>query len=123
MYEDQTLTCRDCGNEFAWSAGEQEFYASKGLSAPTRCKDCRAKKRAARDAERGGMDGPRQMYDIVCSNCGKPGQVPFRPTRSDVLCRDCFEAQRTGGAMPRSDAPSDDAGKADDKPADDSDEA
>ena len=29
MYEDKTLICKDCGNEFVFSAGEQEFYAEK----------------------------------------------------------------------------------------------
>ena len=29
MYEDKTLICKDCGNEFVFSAGEQEFYADK----------------------------------------------------------------------------------------------
>ena len=28
MYEDKTLVCKDCGNEFVFTAGEQEFYAS-----------------------------------------------------------------------------------------------
>ncbi|HIZ31146.1 MAG TPA: zinc-ribbon domain-containing protein, partial [Candidatus Fournierella merdipullorum] len=28
MYEDKTLVCKDCGKEFVFSAGEQEFYAS-----------------------------------------------------------------------------------------------
>ena len=32
MYEDKTLICKECGNEFVFTAGEQEFYASKGLS-------------------------------------------------------------------------------------------
>ena len=31
MYEDKTLVCKDCGNEFVFTAGEQEFYAEKGL--------------------------------------------------------------------------------------------
>ncbi|MBI2590001.1 zinc-ribbon domain containing protein [Candidatus Berkelbacteria bacterium] len=94
-YQDQTLTCRDCGNTFTWTAGEQDFYATKGLSAPTRCKECRAKKRAERDSQRGGGG---QMYDIVCAQCGKPGQVPFPPKRDDVLCGECFNARRNQGA-------------------------
>lgn len=96
-YEDKTITCVDCGSEFVWSAGEQEFYASKNLSAPTRCKDCRAKKRAERDASR-GMGGERKMYDITCSSCGNPGQVPFEPKTDDVLCRDCFAQKRDQAA-------------------------
>ena len=31
MYEDKTLVCRDCGQEFVFTAGEQEFYAEKGF--------------------------------------------------------------------------------------------
>src|SRR5256885_5463696 len=28
---DKDLVCRECGNAFVWTAGEQEFYAQKGL--------------------------------------------------------------------------------------------
>ena len=39
MYEDKTLVCKDCGNEFVFTAGEQEFYASRGFeNEPQRCK-------------------------------------------------------------------------------------
>lgn len=31
MYENKTLVCKDCGKEFVWTAGEQEFYASRGF--------------------------------------------------------------------------------------------
>lgn len=31
MYEDKTLVCKECGNEFVFTAGEQEFYAEKVL--------------------------------------------------------------------------------------------
>lgn len=31
MYEDEKLVCEDCGKEFIFTAGEQEFYAEKGL--------------------------------------------------------------------------------------------
>ena len=31
MFEDKTLVCKDCGTEFVWTAGEQEFYASHGF--------------------------------------------------------------------------------------------
>ena len=42
MYEDKTLTCKECGNEFVFTAGEQEFYAEKGfVNEPQRCKECR----------------------------------------------------------------------------------
>ena len=42
MYEDKTLKCKDCGEEFVFTAGEQEFYAEKGFqNEPQRCKKCR----------------------------------------------------------------------------------
>lgn len=41
-YKDKTIECRDCGQEFVFTAGEQEFYAEKGFTnEPVRCKACR----------------------------------------------------------------------------------
>ena len=49
-FQDKTLTCIDCGNEFTFTAGEQEFYKEKGLeNEPKRCKECRDKKKASRE--------------------------------------------------------------------------
>jgi len=45
---DRTLVCKDCGNEFTFTDGEQEFYKEKGLqNEPQRCPDCRKAKKAA----------------------------------------------------------------------------
>src|SRR5579864_2748046 len=45
-YQDRILTCRDCGQEFTFTAGEQEFFATKGLTnAPSRCPECRKARR------------------------------------------------------------------------------
>src|SRR5215471_10127225 len=49
MSADTTLTCRDCGQAFTFTSGEQDFYASRGFSEPTRCADCRAARKAQRD--------------------------------------------------------------------------
>lgn len=47
-YKDKTLTCKDCGKEFTFTAGEQSFYAEKGFTnEPQRCKPCRDAKKAA----------------------------------------------------------------------------
>ena len=87
-----------------WTAGEQEFYAQRGLvNQPGRCPDCRR----ARKSQQGGGGyasggysagggyerAPRQMYAAVCSECGKETQVPFQP-RGDkpVYCSDCFRS-------------------------------
>ncbi len=89
MYEDKTLKCKDCGNDFVFTAGEQEFYAARGFeNEPSRCKDCRA---AKKNAQRGA----REMFAAVCSECGKECQVPFKPTEGKaVYCSECFAAKR-----------------------------
>ncbi len=48
MYEDKMIQCKDCGAEFTFTAGEQEFYAEKGFNEPIRCRDCRQKKKDER---------------------------------------------------------------------------
>ena len=97
--EDKTLTCRDCGREFTFTASEQEFFAQKGFTnAPGRCPECRAARRAGRgDAGFGGRR-EREMYPAVCAQCGKETEVPFQP-RNDrpVYCSDCYSAQRPSG--------------------------
>ena len=46
-YKDKTIKCVDCGNEFIFSARDQEFYAEKGFTnEPKRCKPCRDKRKA-----------------------------------------------------------------------------
>src|SRR3989344_8109241 len=98
-FQDQTLKCRDCGNDFTWTVGEQEFYQQKGFTnAPVRCPECRSAKRARMNSGGqygNGGGGQRQSYEITCSNCGKKDTVPFQP-RGDrpVFCRDCFRQQR-----------------------------
>ncbi|MDY6013200.1 zinc-ribbon domain-containing protein [Clostridium sp.] len=40
--EDKKITCRDCGKEFVFTVGEQEFYKEKGFeNEPVRCPECR----------------------------------------------------------------------------------
>lgn len=58
-FEDKTLTCVQCGNEFVFSAGEQQFFEERGLnSPPKRCKPCRQgnkkKRRRGSGSGRGG---------------------------------------------------------------------
>lgn len=88
MYKDKTLVCRDCGQEFTFSASEQEFYAEKGFTnEPQRCKACRAAKKGMRD-----NGGSRQMFDAVCASCGRACKVPFEPKNDrPVYCSDCFK--------------------------------
>ena len=54
MYSDKNLTCADCGQEFVFTASEQDFYAQRGFTEPRRCASCRASRKAARNADTGG---------------------------------------------------------------------
>jgi CxxC-x17-CxxC domain-containing protein len=93
-FADKTLICRECGAEFEFTAGEQEFYQSRGLrNEPSRCPTCRAARRQARFSYSGSR---REMYPAVCAGCGKECEVPFQP-RGDrpVYCSDCFAKMRT----------------------------
>ena len=44
-FEDRELQCADCGLPFTFTAGEQLFFWTKGLSEPKRCKQCRMLRR------------------------------------------------------------------------------
>jgi CxxC-x17-CxxC domain-containing protein len=93
-YQDRVLHCRDCGNEFVWTAGEQAFYASKNLvNTPARCPSCRAAGRAERTG--GASNRVREFFPAVCDRCGVQTQVPFLP-RNDrpVYCSNCFDVVR-----------------------------
>lgn len=115
-FSDETLVCRECGRQFVFTAGEQEFYASRGLlNKPGRCPECRAARKSMRPesamtsrssygdggysdrsmgSSRGG--GSRQMYSATCSNCGKEALVPFQPTLGKpVYCSDCYSQVRS----------------------------
>jgi len=107
LYTDKPLNCRDCGQSFLFTTGEQEFFASKGFTnEPSRCPACRAQRRGQQGGyssggyssgySGGGYDrGPREMFSATCSQCGKEARVPFQP-REDrpVYCSDCFAVQR-----------------------------
>ena len=67
MFEDKTLVCKECGKEFVFTAGEQEFYAERGFqNEPQRCKACR-------DARKNATRGPREYYTATCAACGGAG--------------------------------------------------
>jgi CxxC-x17-CxxC domain-containing protein len=120
LYNDKNLTCSDCGQEFVFTASEQDFYAQRGFTEPRRCASCRASRKAARGDSGGSYGGSsygggyssgagsygggssssydrgsREMFAATCSSCGREAQVPFRPTSGKpVYCSDCFRSQR-----------------------------
>ena len=85
MYEDKTLVCKECGKEFVFTAGEQEFYAEKGFqNEPQRFRDCRQARKNANHPQ-------RELYTAVCAACGKEAKVPFQPLEDrPVYCSECF---------------------------------
>lgn len=89
MYEDKTLTCKECGAEFVFSAGEQEFYAEKGFEhEPQRCKSCRS-------ARKGAPKAARELFTATCAGCGGEARVPFQPSEGRaVYCSACFAKMR-----------------------------
>jgi len=89
MYEDKTLKCKDCGEEFVFTAGEQEFYAERGFqNEPQRCKACR-------DARKNAVKPQRELFITTCANCGKEAKVPFQPSNDrPVYCSECYAAMK-----------------------------
>jgi CxxC-x17-CxxC domain-containing protein len=92
MYQDKPMTCRECGAEFTFTAGEQEFYAAKGFeNNPSRCPSCRSNKKQ----QRNGYRSDRQMHTVTCAGCGVETEVPFKPSGDrPVYCRNCFQSRR-----------------------------
>jgi CxxC-x17-CxxC domain-containing protein len=97
MTTEKYIQCASCGNEFAFTVEEQEFYGSKGFQDPRKCKPCREVAKQNRNGGRGGGGGygnkpQRQLYPAVCSGCGIQTEVPFQPNGSKpVYCRECYQ--------------------------------
>jgi CxxC-x17-CxxC domain-containing protein len=93
-FEDRTLECRDCGGEFAFSIGEQEFFNERRLTNdPVRCAPCRAARRRTRA---GVGEYAQQLYPVVCAECGTHTELPFEPKLgTPVYCKDCFAVVRS----------------------------
>ncbi|MEE8400681.1 MAG: CxxC-x17-CxxC domain-containing protein [Candidatus Hydrothermarchaeaceae archaeon] len=94
-YEDRTLVCEDCGNEWTFSSDEQEFFNDRGYQTPKRCKPCRQKRKTSRTGGSSGGFGERTLHTVTCSDCGEEAEVPFKPTGDrPVYCRDCYQKHR-----------------------------
>ena len=87
---DKNLDCVECEKPFVFTAGEQEFFNSRGYTnEPKRCPECRESRKSR------SFSGEREMHPAVCAQCGTDTMVPFRP-RGDrpVYCSDCFSQMR-----------------------------
>jgi CxxC-x17-CxxC domain-containing protein len=97
-FQDQMLTCVDCGTDFVFTSGEQEFFRDKQFkNPPKRCKACKTKRVAILGAAppSSAPNFPRMETRAVCSQCKKETTVPFRPSQGrPVFCRECFLERR-----------------------------
>jgi CxxC-x17-CxxC domain-containing protein len=108
---DLLLTCSDCGQEFVFTAGEQQFFQERGYSSPRRCKPCRQAKQGAGGGSHTSSHSPQQGgygaspgggmstgTTVVCASCGQTTTVPFEP-RGDrpVYCKSCYRPKQGGG--------------------------
>ena len=111
MFQEKNVGCVECGQEFVFSADDQQYHSERGYSDPKRCPSCRAARRAQGGGGGGGGGGgfgggggggggggfrsDRPMFTTTCAQCGQEAQVPFQP-RGDrpVYCNSCFSQQR-----------------------------
>ncbi len=112
-YEDKSIVCVDCGQEFIHSAEDQSRYAERGFTnEPKRCRGCREQRKARGGGGGGGGGGyggggggggygggggrpARETFEVTCAECGANTTVPFKPTEGrPVYCRDCFRSRR-----------------------------
>ena len=113
IFVDKSIRCVSCGEDFTFTAGEQEFYKNRGLEhEPTRCKNCREARKANRGdgfgnssgysggdrGDRSSDRGDREMHTVTCSDCGTETRVPFLPSSGrPVYCRDCYRTRKPEG--------------------------
>jgi CxxC-x17-CxxC domain-containing protein len=118
-FEDKIIRCRDCEADFTHTAGDQEFYESKGFTnEPTRCKPCRQRRKqdggssydrssgyssggsyggggGGGSYDRRSQGGSRQEFVTTCAECGGEARVNFEPRSGrPVLCASCFQRSR-----------------------------
>lgn len=91
VFADKQLNCRDCRNDFVFTASEQEFFGIKGLiNEPKRCPACRLIQRG----KRAGKEV--KLVDVTCADCGVATKVTFVPTGvRPVLCAMCMHKGKT----------------------------
>jgi hypothetical protein len=94
----KSIFCVDCENDFFFGKGEQAFYAEKGLAEPTRCRDCRAERKASRP----------QPISIECCDChenfdfsvGAQKHFEEQGWEQPVRCSDCRAAKKAAAPKP-----------------------
>jgi len=116
-YADKTITCRDCGMDFVFTSGEQEFYAQKGFTnEPTRCPSCRQARKAngggrssggySRDSYSSGGYDDRESYGSSYgrSNGGNSSYSNGQREMHSATCASCGREAKVP-FVPRGDKP------------------
>lgn len=49
---DKRIACRECGAEFTFTVGEQEWFQERNLVEPKYCSDCRKKRKERMEAQK-----------------------------------------------------------------------
>lgn len=92
--QDIILVCQDCSEKFMLTVEEQKFFTQKGWSFPKRCKQCRLARKNIHAYL--NKNSSRQTFEIICAECGKKAQVPFRPIKGrPVYCNVCYQSLLT----------------------------
>ncbi len=100
MFQDRNIACVECGQEFVFSADDQQYHSERGYSDPKRCPSCRSARRAqggggGYGGGGGGFRSDRPMFTTTCAQCGQEAQVPLQPSGDrPVYCNSCFSQQR-----------------------------
>lgn len=86
---DERLSCRDCGEKFTFTIGEQRFFSARGFSPPARCPACRKKRR----------EGPRHKTQstvvAICVRCGGRARLNYVPRwDKPAYCHECYRLVR-----------------------------
>jgi len=102
-YQERSISCVDCGDDFTWTVGEQVFFHDKGLkNEPKRCKPCKqAKNDRLAQISLAQTAGLKQRVEVIvqCAQCREQTTVPFYPSQGrPVYCRACFVASRAMAA-------------------------
>ncbi len=99
-FQDKSLKCIDCGEDFVFTAGEQLFFHDKQFkNEPKRCKACKSKRVAHLTGASTAPVHQKVETRTMCSACGKETTVPFKPTQGrPVFCRECFQSKKPAAA-------------------------
>ncbi len=86
----KNITCIECRNTFVFTAGEQGFFQSRGLSnEPKRCPHCRILMRMRREGK-----STDSVTRVNCIVCGDKTTVPFLPRdEKKIFCASCYKAR------------------------------